>query len=353
MRVQGLVPRRPWLLPVVTLLAGCLQQGVVASDARSAPPKAEPLAVAAPVVLDELRVEPPAVPSVEVETRRVATSSGLACQAYLRVPHPLQGMATRLAFVASGTGTYSTTQGDMGPLARMALRAGVALLTVDKPGISFDGKGQLRVIADAFRRHTLADLVECGRLAASWALSRMPDDARLVLHGHSEGAQVMVRVLGEVGADPALVARTELVVLTGLPLEPVVSGAARQVALFMPRELSAFAHARKTHDDDWLMRLAIPSAYFDHPTAREHLEPLFDAIASARPGLRMELFHGEGDRNAPIALVRKLVSRNAAARAHGKPALDLRLHAYVDARHSLDERFDHDMEDLLASLPPP
>jgi hypothetical protein len=327
-------------------MAGCLQKGALAPDARSAPPQAEPSA-AAPVVLDELRVEPPAVPAVDVETRRVSTSTGLGCQAYLRIP----AGATRLAIVASGTGTYSTTQGDMGPLARMAGRAGVALLTVDKPGISFDGKGQLRVIADVFRRHTLADLVECGRLAASWALTRMPDDARLVLHGHSEGAQVMVRVLGEAGAEPALLSRTELVVLTGLPLEPVVSGAARQVALFMPRELSAFVHARKTHDDDWLMRLAMPSAYFDHPTAREHLEPLFDAIAAARPGLRVELFHGEGDRNAPIALVRKLVSHNAAARAHGKPALDLRLHAYVDARHSLDERFDHDMEDLVASLP--
>ncbi len=295
-----------------------------------------------PVVLGELRVEPPAAPLVEVETRRVVTSTGLACQAYLRIP----AGATRLAFVASGTGTYSTTQGDMGPLARQAGRAGVALLTVDKPGITFDGKGQLRVVADVFRRHTLADLVECSRLAASWALTRMPDDARLLLHGHSEGAQVMVRML----SGPQLLSRVELVVLSGLPLEPVVSGATRQVALFMPRDLPAFVHARKAHDDEWLMRLAMPSAYLEHPTAREHLEPLFDGIAAARPGLRVELFHGEGDRNAPIALVRKLLARNAAARAHGKPALDLRMHAYVDARHSLDQRFDHDMEDLLAPL---
>ncbi len=141
-----------------------------------------------------------------------------------------------------------------------------------------------------------------------------------------------------------------MVVLTGLPLEPVVSGATRQVALFMPRELAAFTRARKIHDDQWLMRLAMPSAYLEHPTARQHLEPLFDEIAAARPGLRVELFHGEGDRNAPIALVRKLLARNAAARARGRPALDLRLHAYVDARHSLDERFDHDAEDLLAAL---
>lgn len=292
-------------------------------------------------------MQPPAAPAVDIEARRFSTASGLACQAYLRIP----AGATRLAFVASGTGTYSTTQGDMGPLARMALRSGVALLTVDKPGIGFDGKGQLRVQDDVFRRHTLADLVECGRLSIAWALGRMPDDARLLLHGHSEGAQVMVRLLGDAAADPTLLARVDVVVLTGLPLEPVVSGAARQVALFMPRELAAFTHARKTHDDQWLMRLAMPSAYLEHPTAREHLEPLFDGIAAARPGLRVELFHGEGDRNAPIALVRKLLARNAAARAHGKPSLDLRLHAYVDARHSLDERFDHDMEDLLASLP--
>jgi pimeloyl-ACP methyl ester carboxylesterase len=178
--------------------------------------------------------------------------------------------------------------------------------------------------------------------------------ATIILHGHSEGAQIFVRMLeaeSRRAPNAAWLPRVERLILTGLPLEPILSGATRQVAVFMPRERAAFARAQRDKDDDWLLRLGLGSAYFEHPSAREHLEPRFMQIAERLPLLEVDLFHGELDVNAPLFLVRRLVASHDRARASGKPSLLMRLHTYPGAGHALDERFADDIKALVRALP--
>ena len=284
-----------------------------------------------------------------------AEAPGLRCCAFLRSPAGLP--AANLAYFQSGTGIYTTAHGDLDGLGRSAARSGrFAVLSVDKPGITVASDGRVVVDRGVFALHTMADLVACGRRALDVALARPGIDgqASVLVHGHSEGAQVWARILdvsAARGAADALLDRVRLSVLSGLPMEPVVSGAERQLGVFMPFEIEAFRRALLARDDDYLLLLGMPWRYFEHPTAREGMAAVLSRVAEKRPGLRLDLFHGERDRNAPIAPVRALVEAQRLARAERRPALDARLRAYPGATHQLDARLDTDLDALVASLP--
>lgn len=283
-----------------------------------------------------------------------AAQPGLTCCAYLR--HAPGVTSTRLAYFQSGSGIYTTAHGDLDGLGRSAARSRrTAILSIDKPGVGATRAGRPTLDRDAFSRHTLADLVSCAKNAVEASLKRanMSPTAKVLAHGHSEGAQVWSRVIDEESSTPSTnswMPRLEASFLSGLPLEPVSSGAERQLDLFLPMEIDAFRRALATRDDDYLLLLGMPWRYLEHSTARESVADALDRVAIKRPGLRIDLFHGERDRNAPYALVRQWVERNARARAEQRPALDLRLHAYPGAFHQLDERLDTDLDALVDAL---
>jgi len=292
-----------------------------------------------------------AVDAFDVE----ASTPGLRCCAFLRRTHASE--ESRIAFFQSGTGVYTTADGDLDGLAKSAAQSGrMAVLSIDKPGIGSSAQGWATLNREDFERHTLADLVSCARNAIDAAFERtgVSRSATVVAHGHSEGAQVWARVLAEAASrdDAAWFRRVEASLLSGLPLEPVASGAERQLGVFLPFEVEAFHRAVLARDDDYLMLLGMPWRYLAHPTARESTGKVLERLATARPGLRIDLFHGESDLNAPFAPVRDLVQRNRRARMERRPALDLRLHGYPGAFHQLDARLDVDIDELVASLPP-
>jgi hypothetical protein len=223
---------------------------------------------------------------------------------------------------------------------------------VDKPGVGSTEDGGLVLDREAFQRHTMVDLVACARNAidASLAQPGMAKSATVLAHGHSEGAQMWTRVLE--GADGPWLSRVEASLLSGLPLEPVVSGAERQLGVFLPFEVDAFHRAVAARDDEYLLLLGMPWRYLAHPTSREPAAAVLDRLAAKRPGLRLDLFHGDRDRNAPFRLVRDLVARSEQSKLAERPALDLRLHAYAGAFHQLDARLDADLDAFVAALPP-
>ena len=228
----------------------------------------------------------------------------------------------------------------------------MAVLTVDKPGIGSTTNGTLTVDRDVFSRHTIADLVACAQNAMKAALARpgIAEDATVIAHGHSEGAQVWTRVLD--AATGPVFSRVEATLLSGLPMEPVTTGAERQLGVFLPFEVEAFRRALAAHDDDYLLLLGMPWRYLEHPTAREGMSDVLDRLATRHPGLKIELFHGERDRNAPFLPVKAFVEESVRRRAARRPALDLRLHAYPGAAHQLDARLDADIDAFVGALPP-
>jgi hypothetical protein len=274
---------------------------------------------------------------------------GLRCCAYLR--HTPGVVETRLAFFQDGSGIYTTAHGDLDGLARSAGRGGrIAVLSIDKPGIAASADGRPTLDRALFAQHTIADLVACSANAVEAALARpfLARDARLLAHGHSEGAQVWARVLD---TEAVWLSRVEGSLLSGLPLEPVRSGAERQIEFFLSLEIDAFRRAVASRNDDYLIMLGMPWRYLEHPTAGESAAVVLERVAARRPGLRIDLFHGDRDRNAPYALVRELVARNAVARAEHRPALDYRLHTYPGAHHQLDARLDSDLDAFVEALP--
>lgn len=280
-----------------------------------------------------------------------AASPGLRCCAFLR--HSPAAEDRTIAFFQNGTGVYTTAHGDLDGLARSAARSRrMAVLSLDKPGIGSTPEGTTTVEREVFARHTMADLVACTGHAIEAALSQpgISTHATVLAHGHSEGAQVWARVLDTATsreAEAPWLSRVSASLLSGLPMEPVASGAERQLGVFLPFEVDAFRHALTTHDDDYLLLLGMPWRYLEHPTAREGMGDVLDRIALRKPGLRVELFHGDRDRNAPFVPIQELVERSARARSTGHPALDLRLHAYPGANHQLDARLDTDLDALV------
>jgi hypothetical protein len=291
----------------------------------------------------------PSSSSNSVEVGEVESETpGLRCCTYLR--HK-EKKASRVVFVQSGTGIYTTARGTLGPVAEQAIESpDAALLTMDKPGIHANARGQLAFDPDTYRKYTLADLTSCGDKAMKWALSRssfVERDASLTLHGHSEGGQMMIRVL----ASRSSLVNVEQLILSGLLIEPFATATQRQIAIFMPFEIEAYQEALEKGDDNYLLNHALSTKYLSHPTAHQSLDASLAALSNQRPRFPVDVFHGDRDINAPLADITRFATMNETARKEGRPSLDLRLHIYRGGRHDLprDRRFDADVRALRSS----
>ena len=283
-----------------------------------------------------------------------AEGAGLSCCVYVRPAR--MSPATRIVFFENGTGVYTTAHGDLDGLAKSASRdPHTAVVTFDKPGVGTTGAGLTTVDPEVFGRHTLGDLSSCARRAIdrTRSLPHVAKSATVLAHGHSEGAQVWLRVLAQAAETEESSHWLDLVeanLLSGLPSEPVTSGAERQLGVFLPFEVEAFRRALVTHDDDYLLLLGMPWRYLEHPWAREGADEVLARLASRRRSLELRLFHGDRDRNAPLEPIRALAAKYAPTMAH-TPSLALRLQVYPGASHQLDARLDHDLDVLVDALP--
>jgi len=343
------------VLALAGLAAGC-------SAARKEPttpaPEAQPVQAATSPKISP-RISPCVAPTTngDAEAGEVESATeGLHCCTYLRHTKTKKP-SSRVVFVQGGTGIYTTAgSGSLGAVAKHAPENEdtTAPLTMDKPGIHLDAKtGRAAFDRDEYRQYTLADLTTCGRNAITWAYSRtqaVARDASLTLHGHSEGGQMMIRILAAAAAAPTMkkLPNVERAILTGLLIEPFADATARQIEVFMPFEIEAFHDAIANHDDDYLLSHALSTRYLTHPSAHESLEASFIALAAQPRHFPIDLFHGDRDINAPLAAVTRLTSQNEAARKEGRPSLDLRLHVYRGARHNIpnDQRFAADVRAL-------
>lgn len=304
----------------------------------------------------EPHVSPCVAGSELVEAGEVESETlGLRCCTYLRRREKAKKVS-RVVFVQGGTGIYTAARGALGPVAEQAIEsADTALLTMDKPGIHANEHGQMVFDPDTYRKYTLADLTACGRNAIAWASQSSLVDigASLTLHGHSEGGQMMVRVLAS--SPSSRLQRVERMILSGLLMEPFADATLRQIAIFMPFEIEAYQDALRRGDDNYLLHHALSTKYLSHPTAHESLEPALNALANQRPRFPIDVFHGDHDINAPLADVTRFATLNETARKEGRPALDWRLHVYRGGRHDLtrDRRFEADVRALRASSASP
>lgn len=280
-----------------------------------------------------------------------AEGPGLSCCVYVR-PARISP-ATRVVLFENGTGVYTTAHGDLDGLAKSAARdPHAAVVTFDKPGIGASEEGLTTVDAQVFGRHTLGDLSACARRAVDLTLTRphVSKEATVLAHGHSEGAQVWLRVLArasETDEGTRWLEHVEANLLSGLPSEPVTSGAERQLGVFLPFEVEAFRQALATHDDEYLLLLGMPWRYLEHPWAREGADEVLARLAARKKPLELRLFHGDHDRNAPLEPIRALALKYAGPSSR----LALRLQVYPGANHQLDARLDHDLDALVDALP--
>lgn len=287
-----------------------------------------------------------------------AEGAGLSCCVYVR-PARISP-ATRIVFFENGTGVYTTAHGDLDGLAKSAARdPRAAVVTFDKPGVGATEAGLTTVDAEVFGRHTLGDLSSCARRAIdrTRALPHVAKQATVLAHGHSEGAQVWLRVLAQAAESDqrdesaSFLDLVEANLLSGLPSEPVTSGAERQLGVFLPFEVEAFRRALAAHDDEYLLLLGMPWRYLEHPWAREGADEVLARLASRGKPLELRLFHGDRDRNAPLEPIRALAAKYAPSLGASSSRLALRLQVYPGASHQLDARLDHDLDVFVDALP--
>ncbi len=287
-----------------------------------------------------------------------AQGAGLSCCVYVRPARV--SPATRVVFFENGTGVYTTAHGDLDGLAKSAARdPRAAVVTFDKPGVGATEAGLTTVDAEVFGRHTLGDLSSCARRAVdrTRALPHVAKQATVLAHGHSEGAQVWLRVLAQAAESDqrdesaSFLDLVEANLLSGLPSEPVTSGAERQLGVFLPFEVEAFRRALATHDDEYLLLLGMPWRYLEHPWAREGADEVLARLASRGKPLELRLFHGDRDRNAPLEPIRALAAKYAPPPGTRPPSLAVRLQVYPGANHQLDARLDHDLDAFVDALP--
>lgn len=286
-----------------------------------------------------------------------AEGAGLSCCVYVRPARIAP--ATRVVFFENGTGVYTTAHGDLDGLAKSAARdPRAAVVTFDKPGVGTTEAGLTTVDGEVFGRHTLGDLSRCARGAIdrTRALPHVAKSATVLAHGHSEGAQVWLRVLAqaaETDEGASFLDRVEANLLSGLPSEPVTSGAERQLGVFLPFEIEAFRRALAAHDDEYLLLLGMPWRYLEHPWAKESADAVLARLAAREKPIELRLFHGDRDRNAPLGPILALAAKYAPSVGASPPSrLALHLQVYPGASHQLDARLDHDLDAFVDALPP-
>ena len=280
----------------------------------------------------------------------VPATEGRSCTAYLFAAPGARDAALVVDLAGSGTATMARGADENLPLAAPFVADGtVALLTIEKPGIGADDAGAVVVDAAVYDAYTPADLVACTAHAIAWASSQPATGphAPIVLHGHSEGALVVVRAALRLVDAPvddverAAASRLRALLLDGAPL-----AAPREIE---EAQLGVLGRARQRFalwrdDDDAIRKLTgvgikTLRAFLDAPPLSDDVR----ALAHAAPALRIAFFHGLDDTSIPPA---PLLALARAPVAPGTAPLTVRLYA---AGHNLNADALRDMRLWLRS----
>jgi hypothetical protein len=296
-------------------------------------------------LVSEAAPPPSPHPSFSAE---VDATGGRKCTAYLRVP---KGADRLPLYVAQpGTGLYSTAEdASLGATANHVIETQRAtVLTIDKPGVSLND-GELAVDDAVYNRYVTSDLVACVDHALAWA-SSLPQaryDGHIFYAGHSEGAQVGVRLLQRmVEEHSAFLPQLWLFILSGVPLEPGEQNLKTQLQ-GSEKLRASIEKALREKDDAALRRFgSVAAAWFQEDFAAVPCIDVLKKLAAEHVTVPIQVFQGLQDRNTSTDFVRDFERWNADQAAAGKPALAF-LARYYDAPHHLNATSTQDIARLI------
>jgi pimeloyl-ACP methyl ester carboxylesterase len=275
-----------------------------------------------------------------IRTADLPAKDGLACLAYIVWDHePITDVF--LSMGGTGTGTSAFVPDTF----REALETrSAALITFDKPGVSasFGDRGSARIEDEPLKRHTQGTLVDCAEQAIRLSPAPWASTARWHLRGHSEGASIALYLMDRLLAERAPEAeRVKTLILSGLPLEPSDEIARRQLA--DKPEL-----ARAVRECDWnvMREMGVSCGYLLDASKRPSGFDLFHRLASTSTKVKIRVFQGNDDANAPARFVRQLETWNA-AQGH----LDLAVR-YYEGAHTGTPQARQELSDYLRDLIP-
>jgi hypothetical protein len=222
----------------------------------------------------------------------------------------------------------------------------IAYATFDKPGVRapFDDPAAVRRDDASLARYTLGHGVTCATEALRWARERFGPEVRLHLRGHSEGSLIALYTYEDlIEHDPALAARVQTLVLSGLAVEPFAEILEHQLASMPDGE--RVQQALKSCD--WAVletRMGISCAYVDDASNRPAGRAMFERLAARAAPARFYVFHGTGDWNTPVAPVHALEAWNLST-GH----LRIAFH-YYDGGHAGSDAVRVEVAHLLESI---
>jgi len=253
-----------------------------------------------------------------------------------------------------GTGIYSTAAVARldGAERRLYEEGRITVLTLDKPGIEPDAlvPTALRVDDTKYNDYVQDDLVQCSRNAMTWAMRRVTPGAHpyLLFSGHSEGAQITVRLLEMLTAngDP-LAPQVKALFLSGLPM---VDWRSMLKAQLNQNDRRTFFTAFQRQDDHVLRSFGnLSFHYLKAVFAQEPLARTLDRLRDEGTSARFFVYHGLYDRNTPPAAVMTFAADNRARRARHEKALNLSAR-YYPSGHGLNYQAIHDIRSDLETV---
>lgn len=273
-----------------------------------------------------------------VATTAIEARSGRSCNAFF-----FAGAAARdvpIAVYLTGTGEYSNSRiSSVNPIFGELFGSNeVAVLTIDKPGISVDGKASrgFTIADDVYNKYTLDDLTDCVVQGLVWA-TQQPQAApagKIVIMGHSEGSLVAVRVVARLQQQqqPGLASRLSALVLSSVPAAPMTTVVKRQAGANWPR----YKAALKASDDAFFRsRSGIGAATMQSLLDAEPLALTFTALANLGIQTRIAIFQCRNDTATPVADVEKLATINGARIEANERMIELSVRTYPGCGHSL------------------
>jgi len=243
---------------------------------------------------------------------RLELPSGLHCQAYawtspalLALTSQAQRQVPRILF-AHGTGIYTVANEGYSALNPLVEQGKAILLGFDKPGI--ESKGSEVGYSDEYPRHRQSDLLDCAEATLHWSEGDQKWSGPLILVGHSEGAEVLIRF-----ADRRLQTKSLPKILgmffSGTPLEPWKTRIAASLARQEPAMKEAFRGAWEKGDEAFFLSPrvgSIPLPYLRAEASSVGLGESLHHLVEALPHTPFQLFHGEKDTRCRVEAVWKM-----------------------------------------------
>lgn len=269
----------------------------------------------------------------------VKGTSALPCATYLYLPEGKTDLP--LVVTLNGTGMYSTGSAEeITPAVgyMMEKEGKVAVLTIDKPGISFNQSKDSKFDIDfaVYDLHTQRDLVSCVQNAIAWAYTQpqLKTDGNIFMVGHSEGSQVIIRVLKSLKLNsPTIYKRVRSVFLSGLPMSGWNEIIKKQLSA---EDFKKFQTALKKGDNETLRSMGgVPAKYWQDIFSTEPLSQTLENSTQDLDGIDFQISQGLEDANTQAAPVLKFEKDNAKRRLEGKPSLRFTAR-YYNAGHGLN-----------------